>query len=151
MAPKKKEKPKSGRKEKQSRSVYRGPTSAIVDALRPEIKETGFIKYHETPNGTRLNKSLIQSQGCFIRCLHQVTPNLSFTQRQMEEALGCIAHEKHWFLNQRSVKAEWQEIQAKRLRCIARHFTQAASKARGAGTSWVHLVLQVRPFQTHCL
>ena len=149
MAPK--DGKKGQRKKKDGKcSYYRGPTSALVDALLPEIKETGFVQYHETPVGTKLDKRAIQRQGNLIRAMHSVFPNLSFVQSQLEDALAEVAAVKQWFINQPSVKKEWKQVQGKRLRSMARHFTQALKKVRGSSVSWVRLVLTVRPSHMCC-
>ena len=133
------------KKLKVSRAIFRGSTEELIAALRPEVQQTRFVLYHESPDGTKLNKQLIQSHSNLIRCLHRLMPNLSFRRNQMEQALSVIADEKGWFPGQPSVKKEWREVQCRRLRAMARHFAQASGKARGAHSSWVKQILQVRP------
>ena len=128
--------------EKPSRNMFHGATSSLTLALAPLVKQTRFIKYHEQGNGNKLDKHLIRKQAAFLRALHSVYAPLCFTQKQMQEAVAAVGASKSWFEQQPTVMTEWSQVQARRLRTMCRHFSQAAGKARGRNSSWVHLILQ---------
>ena len=99
--------------QKSSRNMYHGATSELIKALTPLVTQTGFIRYHESATGNKLNKELVRKQARFLRALHTVYAPLCFTQKQMSEAVAAVGVSRGWFPSQPTVLQEWSsDVQA---------------------------------------
>ena len=120
-----------------ARARYSGSVENLIETLRPHIHGPRWITYAEDVDA-KLNKAAVVSKRGLLCSLRRLQGNLSFTQASMESALAEILKTTEW------VKPEeaqgWCEKNAKRLRVMLRHVSQALLKSKGAAPKWLNFL-----------
>jgi hypothetical protein len=118
-----------------ARARYNGSVENLIETMRPHMHGPRWITYAKDVGAT-LNEAAVVSKRGLVCSLRRLQGDLSFTQASMESALAEILKTTEW------VKPEeakgWCEKNAKRLRVMLRHVSQATLKSKGAAPKWLN-------------
>lgn len=112
------------------RDISRVSPDEIADALRPHAQQLSFVWYAEDLNA-KLDATLLVRHDRVLLSLRQLHRRLTFTKRQVTDALQILLQEKldagSWTLSEHD-QEDWVKTMDLRLRSMCRHLAQAMLK-----------------------
>lgn len=133
------------------RSTFAGPTSELVELLRPHFQKLrGFVYGEEkTKKGDKeivsVDSKTIIGKRDLVASAEQLAKNLSFKESQTYEAMMLVAKERNekWQVSEARLE-EWAQEMTSRFRLMMRHVQQY--RVRAKPPQWVaHLELPAWP------
>jgi hypothetical protein len=123
-----------------SRSRFSGDASALAACIEPFATVPDFLLYDDKLD-CPFAVEKIEAVAPLWQKVFELHPQLTFTQKQLTEALGIVHNAKHgsWKrqLNKDELK-EWKEIMGKRFRAQARALSQGIFKSNLWATKIVY-------------
>ena len=116
--------------------------AALERVLQGHVVVPDFLRYAESFQA-EIDKKAIKKHELLVQQLHALAPNMVFTQKALEQALGSIGLKRKWF-RQDSDRKDWAETLGLRLRVMCRHFQQSWLKARGSTSTWIRSIIAVK-------
>lgn len=109
-----------------TRCRYRDGVDRLVETVVPFAVEPGWFVYAEDGKHP-VQKTLLLKYRKFLRALYDLSPQLAFTQSDMDKCMKKILDDSDWPLDGRDRK-EQPRILASRVRAACRHCAQALRK-----------------------
>lgn len=121
--------PTSGRKR------FGGTADALALVLTPSLKTPGSIKYSADLKG-KVNVPTLKEYKDLLLSLHKLQPNMSFTQKSMQDAVNVVLKSKNktWKLSKSECKS-FAAVVSNRIRAMCRHLHVAMHKKKAP--DWV--------------
>jgi hypothetical protein len=121
-----------------TRNRFDGTNAELQSALSPFVTHSAWLQYPDKTNDKVRPDILIAHKG-MLRCLTQLSRNLSFSKKQLESVFQGLREEKQFQeISDPDFGEDWVQTMCKRLHQACRHTAQA--RLRRPPPKWVRLL-----------